>query len=90
MSKKSLLIAIVAALATLFATLIFAGSSKTASASQPNTGSTLDALLVSGPGRVEPCTEDVKLGSELSGKLRDVKVEEGDRVHRGQVLAVLE
>jgi HlyD family secretion protein len=90
MSKKSLLIATVAALAILSATWIFARAPKTASASQPITTATSDALLVSGPGRVEPCTEDVKLGSELSGKLREVKVEEGDRVHRGQVLAILE
>ena len=90
MSKKSLLIAVVAALAILSATLIFARSPKTAPASQPTTTSNSDVLLVSGPGRVEPCTEDVKLGSELSGKLREVKVEEGDRVHRGQILAVLE
>jgi len=90
MSKKSLLIAAIAGLAILSVTLIFARSPKSVSASQPTSGATSDALLVSGPGRVEPCTEDVKLGSELSGKLREVKVEEGARVHKGQVLAVLE
>ena len=46
--------------------------------------------LVAGPGRVEPWSEDIKLGSELSGKLRSVNVEEGDPVHKGQILAVLE
>jgi HlyD family secretion protein len=46
--------------------------------------------LVAGPGRVEPVSEDIKIGSELSGKLRSVDVEEGDTVHKGQVLAVLE
>ena len=46
--------------------------------------------LVAGPGRVEPLSEDIKLGSELSGKLRSVNLEEGDPVHKGQVLAVLE
>jgi len=80
MSKKSLLIAAIAGLAILSVTLIFARSPKSVSASQPTSAATSDALLVSGPGRVEPCTEDVKLGSELSGKLRD----------KGQVLAVLE
>ena len=30
------------------------------------------------------------MGSELSGKLREVLVEEGDRVHAGQLVAVLE
>jgi HlyD family secretion protein len=46
--------------------------------------------LVAGPGRVEPVSEDIKIGSELSGKLRSVNVEEGDSIRKGQVLAVLE
>lgn len=45
---------------------------------------------VAGPGLVEPVSEDIKVGSELSGKLREVLVEEGDQVHPGQVVAVLE
>jgi HlyD family secretion protein len=45
---------------------------------------------VAGPGRVEPVSEDIKVSSELSGKLKQVMVEEGDRVHRGQVVAELE
>jgi len=45
--------------------------------------------VVAGPGLVEPDSEDVKVGSELSGKLREVIAEEGDRVKKGQVLAVL-
>jgi HlyD family secretion protein len=45
---------------------------------------------IAGPGRVEPITEDIALGSELSGKLRSVLVEEGDHIHKGEVLAVLE
>ncbi len=46
--------------------------------------------LVVGPGRVEPLSEDIKVGSEISGKLKSVLVEEGDRVRRGQVLAILQ
>jgi HlyD family secretion protein len=46
--------------------------------------------LIAGPGRIEPISEDIQLGSELSGKLRSVNVAEGDSVHKGQVLAVLE
>jgi ABC exporter DevB family membrane fusion protein len=44
---------------------------------------------ISGPGAVEPVSEDIKVGSELSGKLQSVLVEEGDRVRAGQVVAVL-
>jgi multidrug resistance efflux pump len=39
---------------------------------------------------VEPLSEELKLGSELSGKLRSVNVNEGDRIHKGEVLATLE
>lgn len=47
-------------------------------------------LMIAGPGRVEPASEDIKIGSELSGRLKGVYVEEGDAIHRGQVLAELE
>ena len=43
-----------------------------------------------GPGRIEPFSEDIQLGSQLSGKLNAVTVSEGDPVRRGQVLAVLD
>jgi HlyD family secretion protein len=46
--------------------------------------------MVAGPGRVEPSSEDIKIGSELSGRLKIVNVEEGDSIRRGQVLAELE
>ncbi len=46
--------------------------------------------IVAGPGRVEPLSEDIKVGSEINGKLKSVLVEEGDHVRRGQVLAILQ
>ncbi|HTS35262.1 MAG TPA: HlyD family efflux transporter periplasmic adaptor subunit [Candidatus Solibacter sp.] len=46
--------------------------------------------LIAGPGRVEPYSEDIKIGSELSGRLKTVNVEEGDAIRQGQVLAELE
>jgi ABC exporter DevB family membrane fusion protein len=49
----------------------------------------VNAILVAAPGRVEPVTEDIRLGSELNGKLKEVLVEEGDHVRKGQLLAVL-
>ena len=58
-------------------------ASKVASAGQ-------ESLPIAGPGRVEPSSEDIKIGSELSGRLKIVNVEEGDALHRGEVLAELE
>ena len=47
------------------------------------------SAVVSAPGRVEPVTEDVRLGSEITGKIAQMLVEEGDTVREGQLLAVL-
>ena len=49
-----------------------------------------EAAMVAGPGRVEPLSEEIEVAAELSGKLIEVRVEEGDRVSAGQVLARLE
>lgn len=46
--------------------------------------------VVAGPGRVEALSEEVRVSAQLGGKLRQVSVEEGDRVTAGQVVALLE
>jgi HlyD family secretion protein len=46
--------------------------------------------LIAAPGRVEAVSEEIRVSSELSGRLKSVSVEEGDRVHKGQVLAQIE
>ena len=89
MKKPAILIATVAFILTITLTLVSvhsraANESRTAGP-QPKV-----PVLVAGPGRVEPLSEDIQLGSELSGKLKSVNVEEGDRVRKGQVLAILE
>ncbi len=45
--------------------------------------------VVAGPGLVEPESENVQVGSELAGKLKDVLADEGDHVKKEQVLAIL-
>ena len=46
--------------------------------------------LIAAPGRVEAISEEIRVSSELSGRLHSVPVEEGDRVRKGQVLAQIE
>jgi HlyD family secretion protein len=48
------------------------------------------ADVFAGEGTVEPVSEDIQIGSELSGKLKLVKVKQGEVIHKGEVLAVLE
>jgi len=45
---------------------------------------------VAGPGRVEPLSEELHVGSEINGKIKSILVEEGDVVRQGQVVAVLQ
>ncbi len=45
---------------------------------------------VAAQGRVEPVSEEVEVSAEVSGRLLQVLVDEGDRVARGDVLAVVE
>jgi ABC exporter DevB family membrane fusion protein len=59
------------------------------SAAGPN-ASAVSATLIAAPGRIEAVSEEVRVSSELSGRLKMVAVEEGDRVQRGQVLAEIE
>jgi HlyD family secretion protein len=58
------------------------------SAAAPSAGSAGNELIAA-PGRVEAVSEEIRVSSELSGRLKKVYVEEGDRVQRGDVLAEL-
>ncbi len=46
--------------------------------------------LIAAAGRVEPLSEEIRVGAEMNGKLKYVAVQEGDRVRKGQVIAALE
>ncbi len=89
LSRKSVLVIAAAAL-TLAVSLVSvrsrAANNAKAVAAQPSA----EPFLVAGPGRVEPVSENIQIGSELSGKIKSVNVDEGDTVRKGQVLAVLE
>ena len=52
--------------------------------------SALPNSVISAAGKVEPLSEEVRLGLTLTGKLAEVLVDEGDAVRAGQVLAKLE
>jgi len=63
--------------------------SSLASTGASDRGQDSASAAVAAPGRVEPVSEDVKLSTEINGKLDKVLVEEGDSVRKGQLLAVL-
>ena len=83
-------LAIVVGVLLLTGSLIFASQHSHQVATAATAQTSESPLLLAGPGRVEPYSENIKIGSELSGRLKAVKVEEGDTIRRGQVLAELE
>ena len=78
-------------LAAVGAWAMLSRAAKTAEAASPAAAdqAPITKSVVAGPGLVEPNSEDVKVGSELAGKLKEVLAEEGDHVKKDQVLAVL-
>lgn len=87
--KKSLILVSAATFVLIVSLKLFSAHSEKVSAAQKASQSAQLEQLVAGPGRVEPISEDIQIGSELSGKLKSVNVEEGDSIKRGAVLAVL-
>ncbi len=52
--------------------------------------SPLPNQLIAAAGKVEPLSEEIRLGASITGKLDEVLVDEGDRVAPGQLVARLE
>src|SRR6516164_9399015 len=88
--KRSAYILIAATVALLFSFALFLrGRARPVKAAPMPSAISRDGLIAA-PGRVEAVSEEIRVSSELSGRLKSVSVEEGDRVRRGQVLAELE
>jgi len=83
---KSKVVYTVAALAAVGSLALLPRGAKTTEAATMKPKASAQVVAA---GRVEPYGEEVKLGSELDGKLDRVLVEEGDSVKKGQVVAVL-
>ena len=92
MNRKLAIIStlILVAAAALVAANQFQHRQAAAAAKAALPAKTAAAGLIAAAGRVEPLSEEIKIGAELNGKLKSVSVEEGDHVRKGQVIAVLE
>jgi HlyD family secretion protein len=89
-SLKNRTIVLIGLAAFLLTASLVVASRRTHEASVATAPANHGPELIAGPGNVEPYSEDIKIGSELSGRLKSVNVEEGDSIRRGQVLAELE
>src|SRR5271169_2143213 len=89
MKARILTISAVVVLSGLTATMIW-GRTAASKHAQANKVAAPAEFLIAAAGRVEPGSEDIKLASEINGKLKTIFVEEGSNVQRGQILAELE
>ena len=90
--KRSTYVLIAAAILFVLSTVQFLRSHESSVKAAPalaNSAQPRDGLIAA-PGRVEAVSEEIRVSSELSGRLKSVNVEEGDRVRKGQVLAQIE
>ena len=88
--KRSIYVLSASGAVVLLSTALFVGSRERATKVAPAPAAPSRANLIAAPGRVEAVSEEIRVSSELSGRLRSVPVEEGERVKKGQVLAELE
>ena len=94
-NTRTIALILTAAVVSAGATLFLARPSADAHAAAaerdvPPAAAPRNAGTVVGPGRVEPVSEEIVVGGEVSGRLRAVRVQEGDRITAGQVLADIE
>lgn len=50
----------------------------------------LPSPMVVAPGKVEPRSEEIRVAAAITGRLAEVRVEEGQRIRAGEVLAVID
>jgi ABC exporter DevB family membrane fusion protein len=88
---KTSIMLLVGALATILALNLGALHGRGQPAVGTSTGPQAGPLVAAaGPGRIESVSEEISVSAQVSGRLRDVMIEEGDHVEQGQVLAVIE
>jgi ABC exporter DevB family membrane fusion protein len=89
MKRTIILSAIVLVLIGASVTYFVAGRSKQTQTTTTQQQKEVSFDLIAAPGRVEPISEEIEVGAEIPGKIKEIKVEEGERVQSGQILAVL-
>ncbi len=94
--KKTLILSVIALLLSAFSVFYFVfyqpnrAVQKVSAENEANEKDKINKNTVVAPGVVEAISEEIEVGAEIPGKLKEVLVEEGDEVLKGQTIAVLE
>lgn len=89
MNRSKYLFGVSVVLFALSAVMLLRSHSAPVRAAAPENHAT-SSRVIAAPGRIEAISEEVRVSSELGGRLKKINVEEGDRVKRGDVIAELE
>jgi HlyD family secretion protein len=91
MKKHVITLAVLAGIgAATVAAVVRAQRSAPVAAAPGVSTDTTPANVICAAGKVEPVSEEIEIGSEISGSLRQVPVEEGQHLLRGQTIAVVD
>jgi HlyD family secretion protein len=88
MTLKHRVITVACALA-IIGGAVYAAASRGPANAPPDGADQPRVRVITAPGSVEPVSEEIAVGSELSGKLDRVLVQEGSRVSAGETIAVM-
>ncbi|ACB97420.1 HlyD family secretion protein [Beijerinckia indica] len=70
--------------------IVWPAQAPTFAQTQPSISPVSRQHLAAAPGLVEPVSEEREIGSQVIGIIHEVRVEENDEVHEGQIIAVIE
>lgn len=92
MMKRTLFLSVIAVIFTLVSIYFFVwrGGETSDQIGEVAAETKPAVATIAAPGVVEAASEEVEVGAEVPGKLREVTVEEGSRVAKGDIIAVLE
>lgn len=88
MTKTKTILAVCGAGAAIGLFIALGGSGGSATGEVAVAG--LPSPMVVAPGKVEPRSEEIRVAAAITGRLAEIRVEEGQRVKTGEVLAVIE
>jgi ABC exporter DevB family membrane fusion protein len=88
--KKWIVLAVLAVGVLLVVNLVVLLGRGQSAPTTPSTAPDGPRVVAAGPGRVEPISEEISVSAQVSGRLREVFIDEGDHIERGQLLAVVE
>jgi HlyD family secretion protein len=90
MKKRIVTLAVLLAAGAATIAAVLRAQHPAAAPAAPASQNEVSASAICAAGKVEPMSEEIEIGSEIAGSLREVPVEEGQHLRKGQIIAVVD